>query len=364
MNAFETLRTALGRVVPAAALAGVLLGGSLPAFAASPDLGNPDPNTLDIAGSTTVYPIVETSKTRFPNTAPGAVMNVAQGGSGAGQIGIMNGSLDIGMSSSSCKTSNESTYTCAQLVKDAIARDAVSVIVNVNAPCNIASLSKADIQQIWGTTPGWTNWNQLPGCSANQPLRIIAREIGSGTRQSFLELVPITDAAEQAKITAHGERKNGSPAVEAAVDADPLAIGYAGLHFVGGNNKAVAVAGVMPSDETVSNGTYTMSRSLWLFTLPTSINPKPLIQTYRTWVLGHEAQAIVNNEGYVPVGPSAPDWDVNLDRIGDIGDVAVIGVSWQATNAVSGWIRADLNWDNIVDIGDVAAVGVKWLATW
>jgi phosphate transport system substrate-binding protein len=398
MNGIRRLRSALAKVVLAGSLAVLLLGSSLPAFS-SPAVGDPDPNTLKMSGSTTVYPIVETSKTRFPNTAPGAIINATQGGSGVGKTDILNGVTDVGMSSSSCSSPADdinkgTTYRCSDLTKTTVGRDAVSIIVNANAPCSLTSLSKTDLQQIWGTTPGYTNWNQLPGCSVNQPLRIIAREIGSGTRQSFLELIPITDANEQAKITAHGERKNGSPAVEAAVNNDPNAIGYAGLHFVGGNNRGLSLdyctwkpcppsplppvwppdwcpgcpptgpIPVPPISDRVVDGYYPLSRGLFLFTLPVGINPKPLIQTYLTWSLAEEAQGIVQNEGYVPVGPVAADWDINLDHTCDIGDVAVIGISWQENNAVAGWIRADANWDTVVDIGDVALVGVNWLQGW
>jgi alpha-tubulin suppressor-like RCC1 family protein len=58
-----------------------------------------------------------------------------------------------------------------------------------------------------------------------------------------------------------------------------------------------------------------------------------------------------------------PAWDVNGDHVGDIADIAQIGLHWQEAGA-PGWIPEDANIDGIVDIGDVALVGSHWLETW
>jgi DMSO/TMAO reductase YedYZ molybdopterin-dependent catalytic subunit len=64
-----------------------------------------------------------------------------------------------------------------------------------------------------------------------------------------------------------------------------------------------------------------------------------------------------------PVGPAEPEWDLNGDRICDIGDVVKVGLRWGETGS-DGWVPEDLNSDGIVDIGDVVVVGLYWGQTW
>lgn len=400
----------------------ILLGLCVMTLIASTALASSQAVTLVIDGSTTVFPVVQVSETRFPVTFPDTSLSVTSTGSGHGQISILNGLVDIGMSSSACKVSNQcvpdatggacatpfqaSPYTCAQLVDTQFARDAVSIVVNVNRACafqaGAAALSKLQIQAIWeggvisGTTvvtttpPTSYTWGQLfPNCVgqsfANNTVVPRARIIGSGTRQSFLDLTGTLDAAEQAKIASTGlPRGAGNPDIEGFIDHNPDQIGYVGLAFLDPNIHAVALdftsgatpnpaIAVFPSDTTVSNGTYPMSRVLHLYTLPTAINPKQRIQDYLAWIAQPEAQAIVKNIGYVPVGPQAPDWDVNLDHVASILDIAQIGIFFGQTAPASGnpadplirgWVRADANWDGTVNILDVATVGNAWGQTW
>ncbi|MDD5702631.1 MAG: metallophosphoesterase, partial [Dehalococcoidales bacterium] len=58
-----------------------------------------------------------------------------------------------------------------------------------------------------------------------------------------------------------------------------------------------------------------------------------------------------------------PDWDLNGDKVCDIGDVVVLGLRWGETGT-QGWIPQDLNSDGIIDIGDVVVLGLHWGQTW
>jgi ABC-type phosphate transport system substrate-binding protein len=219
---------------------------------------------------------------------------------------------------------------------------------------------------------------------ANNTVVPRARIIGSGTRQSFLDLTATRDLEEQAKIASTGlPRGAGNPEIEGFIGANPDQIGYVGLAFFDPNIRAVALdfvnnppnpaTAVFPSEATVINGTYPMGRNLHLFTLPISANPKQRIQDFLSWSTGPEAQSVVKNVGFVPVGPQAPDWDVNLDRTASILDIAQIGVRFGQTAPASGnpadplirgWVRADSNWDGTVNILDVATVGNAWGQSW
>jgi hypothetical protein len=58
-----------------------------------------------------------------------------------------------------------------------------------------------------------------------------------------------------------------------------------------------------------------------------------------------------------------PSWDLNGDRVCDIGDVVKIGLVWGQTGS-NGWIVEDVSPDGVIDIGDVVVIGLKWGRTW
>jgi len=344
---------------------------------------------LNISGSSTVGPIAQVSVNRFQTENPGTTINLTISDSGTGMADLMGtGVDDIAMSSSACTTPTGTTVaTCNDVTSNIIALDAVSIIINQNLPCAAAlaagGMTEQTIQQIWTSTHGTNilNWNQVPGCgSVNHTITIVNREAGSGTRGSIEKLSNFSEADLQAKSTATGAHiGNQSTGMETAVNGDTYAIGYAGLHFVGAGNEALPLSWisyhiggtepgicgadlVSPTDDTVKNSCYPMWRNLYLFTL-NALNTKPLIQKYLTWVTSFEGQAVVQDEGYVAVGPQALDSDVNMDGVVDISDVGAVGLKWNQSNSVPGWIRADVNYDGVIDISDVGTIGLAWGAT-
>ncbi|MBN2098200.1 MAG: right-handed parallel beta-helix repeat-containing protein [Dehalococcoidia bacterium] len=65
----------------------------------------------------------------------------------------------------------------------------------------------------------------------------------------------------------------------------------------------------------------------------------------------------------VVIAQIQPDWDLNGDRVCNIGDVVVIGLHWGETGD-PGWIVQDLNNDGVVNIGDVVVLGLHWGEMW
>ena len=66
---------------------------------------------------------------------------------------------------------------------------------------------------------------------------------------------------------------------------------------------------------------------------------------------------------YITVASPVPAWDLNGDRVCNIGDVVVIGLHWNETGT-PGWIPQDLNNDAVINIGDVVVLGLHWGETW
>jgi len=85
---------------------------------------------------------------------------------------------------------------------------------------------------------------------------------------------------------------------------NPNAIGYDGLGYVTEDVKVIAVAKdrslpyIKPSIETVVNGTYPISRDLYMYTTE---SPSQVVKDYLTWIFSPEAQLIVSELGFVPM---------------------------------------------------------------
>jgi phosphate transport system substrate-binding protein len=96
-----------------------------------------------------------------------------------------------------------------------------------------------------------------------------------------------------------------SEGIISEVRDNPNAIGYDGMGYVTSEVKVVAISGlqtpdqyVLPSVATVNDGTYAISRNLYMYT---QNPPTGAIKEYLDWILSPEAQQIVTNLGFVPV---------------------------------------------------------------
>jgi phosphate transport system substrate-binding protein len=94
-----------------------------------------------------------------------------------------------------------------------------------------------------------------------------------------------------------------SEGISVEVRQNPNAIGYDGLGYVTSDQKLLAVArgaagpAVLPSAATVSDGTYPVSRPLFMYTAGEPTGP---VKAYLDWIVG-EGQALVKGLGFVPL---------------------------------------------------------------
>ena len=95
----------------------------------------------------------------------------------------------------------------------------------------------------------------------------------------------------------------GTAAVVNAVVKEKNGIGYGGAAYAKGIKvikvkKDASSPGVAPSDATIKNGTYPLSRPLFFYT---RAKPSSDIKVFTDWVLSPEGQAVVVKVGYFPI---------------------------------------------------------------
>ena len=183
-------------------------------------------------------------------------------------------------------------------VEHVVARDAIAVVVHPSNPVN--GLTLQQISDIY--TRKITNWQQVGG--EDRPIVLLSRESNSGTYVYFLEeVIRMGDKKSKLLFSPDTLLMPSSEGISAEVRQNPNAIGYDGLGYVTPDQKMVGVAKkdgepfVLPSVATVNDGTYPISRDLFMYTAG---QPQGKIKAYLDFILG-EGQSIVPTLGFVPL---------------------------------------------------------------
>lgn len=242
---------------------------------------------LQIAGSTTVLPVAEECARVFMEKHPGSRIFVSGGGSSHGVQAVADGTVDIGCASRDLKSSETDAHR--DLVTHAVAKDGVAVIVHQSNP--VTDLTMEQLQGIYTGTI--TNWKDVGGTDSK--IMVVTREEGSGTRDCFEQAVmkPI-----KAEITDHAIIQDSNGKTRTTVTGSAQAIGFLSLGYVNEQVKAVRLDGIMPSEESVVDGSYAISRALWMITKG---NPDSAEQAFLDFVLGYDGQKIVEDVHFIPV---------------------------------------------------------------
>ena len=282
--------TVCGAVAAAAAL--TACGGSASSAAASSTsaaAGSTASSTAALSGnvatggSTSMKNVIAALTEGFAEVEPGVTVSYDPTGSGAGITGATDKTLDIGLSSRALKDDEK-----ADVEGTTIALDGIAIIVN-NAS-KVEDLTVDQLKQMF--TGEITNWSEVGGDDGE--IVLIGREAGSGTRDGFESIVDVKDSCKYAQeLTATG-------AVISAVEANPLAIGYASLSAVGDTVKMVTVGGVECSEETVKDGSYEVQRP-FVFVTNKSVVLSEQAQAFFDFATSADAADLIRTAGAVPV---------------------------------------------------------------
>ena len=234
-------------------------------------------------GSTSMKNVIAALTEGFAEVEPGVTVSYDPTGSGAGITGAADKTLDIGLSSRALKDDEK-----ADVEGTTIALDGIAIIVN-NAS-KVEDLTVDQLKQMF--TGEITNWSEVGG--GDGEIVLIGREAGSGTRDGFESIVEVKDSCKYAQeLTATG-------AVISAVEANPLAIGYASLSAVGDTVKMVTVGGVECSEETVKDGSYEVQRP-FVFVTNKSVTLSEQAQAFFDFAVSADAADLIRTAGAVPV---------------------------------------------------------------
>ena len=267
-----------GSASSAAASSTSAAAGSTASSAAAALSGN-----VATGGSTSMKNVIAALTEGFAEVEPGVTVSYDPTGSGAGITGATDKTLDIGLSSRALKDEEKNDVDGT-----VIALDGIAIIVNKDS--KVEDLTVDQLKQMF--TGEITNWSEVGGDDGE--IVLIGREAGSGTRDGFESIVDVKDSCKYAQeLTATG-------AVISAVEANPLAIGYASLSAVGDTVKMVTVGGVECSEETVKDGSYEVQRP-FVFVTNKSVALSEQAQAFFDFATSADAADLIRTAGAVPV---------------------------------------------------------------
>ena len=254
----------------------------------------PAPKKITIKGSDTMVILAQKWAEVYMKSHPEVTLQVTGGGSGTGISALINGATDICNASRPMKQSEidklKERYGSPG-IEIRCAKDGITVYLNDANP-----VKELTIKQLAGIFTGKIkNWEEVGGADA--VIKLYGRENSSGTYVFFQENVVKGDYAASCQTLP------GTAAVVNAVKNDKYGIGYGGAAYSKGVKQCMVKKddksqAYFPTAETIKNGTYPISRFLYMYVRN---RPTGDLKNYIDWILGPEGQKLVIDQGYFPV---------------------------------------------------------------
>jgi phosphate transport system substrate-binding protein len=241
----------------------------------------------------------------FSQRRPDVTVTVEALGSSTAFGGLFDGSADLGASSRPVngKEIAEAQRLGVALVETVIGYDGLAVIVHPDNP--IAALGIDEASRLFRGEV--TSWRELGG--PDLPVRRLSRPTYSGTYEFFRDkVVRRGDSKAAGELAADTHFLESSREIAEAVAADPGAVAYAGLGWVGEGVRAVPIragAGgqaIAPTVDTVRDGSYPIYRTLLVYTRGA---PRGDAAAFLAFALSKDGQALTEKHGFVAPGPGA-----------------------------------------------------------
>ncbi len=244
---------------------------------------------LVIVGSTTVLPIVQTVAEAYMKEHPDVKISVSGGGSGVGIKSLIDGTCDIATSSRFIKFNEVKMAVDKKRypVPFAIAYDCIVPIVNPSNP-----VSNISIEQLRLIYQGRIrNWKELGG--PKKRIVVISRDTSSGTYEVWEEKV-----MKKSRVYPGALLQASNGAVAQVVAKNKYAIGYIGIGYINKSVKPLKVNNIEANLENVLNGSYPITRPLFLFT---NGWPKGEVLRFINFVLNpKKGQKFIMKIGFIP----------------------------------------------------------------
>lgn len=240
--------------------------------------------SISMVGSTSMEKFANALAETFMQKYKGITVQAEFVGSSAGVEAALNGTADIGNASRNLKEEEKAKGA----VENIVAIDGIAVVVD--KANSTANLTKDQLISIYNGTI--TNWKNLGG--SDQPIVVVGREAGSGTRGAFEELLELEDECK------YSNELDSTGAVMAKVASTPGAIGYVSLDVLNDSVSALQLEGVAPTADNIKAGSYFLSRPFVMTTNGEISEQNDLVMALFDFIYSDEGTQLVQSVGLIP----------------------------------------------------------------
>ncbi|WP_410766709.1 PstS family phosphate ABC transporter substrate-binding protein [Haloferax sp. DFSO60] len=267
---------------------------------------------INIAGSSTVFPLATAMAERFQSDHSEVSINIQSTGSGGGFANYFcTGQTDFNNASRPIKPEEEEQCTSNDVnpVELKVATDALTVIVNNDNDFISEGLTTEQLKTIFSAEEQPEMWSDVNSEWPEEPIEIFGPTDASGTYDYFIEAIIGEEGPGHRQDYSATEQDR---TIIQGVEGSEFAIGYMGFAYYSENTEAVQAVSiendegnyVEPSLDTALSGEYNpLSRPLFTYPAEQALAKEHVAEFARYWMENSTSKEIVADEvGYVPLG--------------------------------------------------------------
>jgi len=239
--------------------------------------------TITMSGSTSMEKLANVVAEAFMLEHPGVTVSPEFIGSSAGVEAVIAGTVNIGNASRNLKDTEKE----AGAVENIVAIDGIAIIID--KANTVTNLTKDQLTKIY--TGEITNWSEVGG--AEQPIVVVGRESGSGTRGAFEEILEIEDIAK------YSNEINSTGGVMAKVASTPGSIGYVSLDVINNSVITINLEGVEATADNIKAGNYFLSRPFVMATKGEITEQSELVQAFFEYLNSDDGKSLIESVGLI-----------------------------------------------------------------
>ncbi|MEH7613991.1 PstS family phosphate ABC transporter substrate-binding protein [Gottfriedia acidiceleris] len=268
-----------------------------------------------IDGSSTVFPIMQTITKQYRSAQPEVTISFGNSGTIDGFKKFTNGITDINDASRPI-TNEEDTiarHNNIDYIQLKLAYDGLSVVVNKDNDF-VNQLTVEQLKKLWAVNSKIKTWNELNSAWPKEEIKFFSPGPESGTYEYFNKTI----------LNQAGERKDAQTSEDdktlvADVASEKGAIGYFGHAYYEENKDQLKIVpivnpktgkAVLPTEETIKNGTYPLSRELYTYVNSNSLK-RPVVLDYLKFA-NENAQLLAEQVGYIPLEDDQYEININI----------------------------------------------------
>ncbi|HRC08193.1 MAG TPA: PstS family phosphate ABC transporter substrate-binding protein [Miltoncostaeales bacterium] len=297
--------------------AGALVAAGLVAGCGSSDSASADgglSGAITIDGSSTVAPLTTGAAESFNADNKDVQITVGTSGTGGGFEKFCAGSTDISDASRGIK--DEEAAACGtagiKYTEFRVASDGITIAIKKGTDTGKTCVNFTELKKAWEKGSTVNNWKAIGG--KDLAMKLAGPGDQSGTYDFFNETVlGKDDAGEVNPARADYAASEDDNVIVTAIEGSPGALGYFGYTYFEENADKLddlAVKGeegdcVKPTAETITDGTYPLSRPLFIYVNDASM-ARPEVKAFVKYYLTNAVTLAEDNE-FVPAPQSAID---------------------------------------------------------